>query len=357
MCNNPNEIARDIESETSEKNIPLIIVDNYKDALLANLYSTVEMLKSEITEKNIIIDKLLTLIPSQKCTCRVVETSPTKSNRSEINTADKNSIISSQNLSNTPEGRNLNQKVYSWITSDDYSNYFDTSSKIIDVNKSEVRNDSSINSPLNDIPKHYYNDYLQAIGVESIDNKNHFSSNTNTSIHDYSVVNSKKHEWPDNTCLIVGDSILRNLNESRLSKRNAPVKVRCFSGCNIDDMYSYICPLLRKNPAHIVLHVGTNDAIDKSPDDILIDLLKLKSFILNKLPKCDVIISQPTARYDNSRAKVTIRNLNVKLNQLKINMVDNSNIDFEQLGKHGLHLNNWGTSRLAMNYISLMRQF
>ena len=38
-------------------------------------------------------------------------------------------------------------------------------------------------------------------------------------------------------------------------------------------------------------------------------------------------------------------------------MVDNSNIEFEQLGRKGLHLNKWGTSKLAMNYISLIREF
>ena len=57
------------------------------------------------------------------------------------------------------------------------------------------------------------------------------------------------------------------------------------------------------------------------------------------------------------KAKYTIRDLNAKLNLLNINVVDNSNIDVEQLGKKGLHLNKWGTSRLAMNYLSLVRQF
>ena len=39
--------------------IPVILNDDYKDSLLANLYSTVEFLKSEISEKNDVIRSLL----------------------------------------------------------------------------------------------------------------------------------------------------------------------------------------------------------------------------------------------------------------------------------------------------------
>ena len=135
------------------------------------------------------------------------------------------------------------------------------------------------------------------------------------------------------------------------------VKVRAFSGSTIEDMYSYITPLLRKKPAHIILHISTNDAPFKSAEDILAEILQLKLFILQQLPDCNLFISQPTTRFDNNRARITIRNLNAKLNQLDIKMVDNSNIEEEQLGKKGLHLNSWGASRLAMNYLSIIRQF
>ena len=115
--------------------------------------------------------------------------------------------------------------------------------------------------------------------------------------------------------------------------------------------------ITEKKPNHIILHVGGNDAPFKSADDILVELLQLKTFIAKQLPNCDIYISQPTTRVDNMKAKYTIRELNGKLNLLNINIVDNSNIDEEQLGKKGLHLNQWGTSKLEMNYLSIMRQF
>ena len=57
-----------------------------------------------------------------------------------------------------------------------------------------------------------------------------------------------------------------------------------------------------------------------------------------------MIISQPTIRNDNSKAKETIKNLINKLDILDIQIIDNRNIGIEQLGRKGLHLNKWGTS-------------
>ena len=44
-----------------------------------------------------------------------------------------------------------------------------------------------------------------------------------------------------NTVLITGDSILNNLQENRLN-RNFNVKVRCFPGADMDDMFDFITP-------------------------------------------------------------------------------------------------------------------
>ena len=51
----------------------------------------------------------------------------------------------------------------------------------------------------------------------------------------------KDHVWPPNTCLIVGDSILNNLDESKLTKKNRVVKVRAFPGSNICIHISFRC--------------------------------------------------------------------------------------------------------------------
>ena len=43
-----------------ELELEIVKEENFKDSLLANLYSTVEFLKVELGEKNKMIDKLLT---------------------------------------------------------------------------------------------------------------------------------------------------------------------------------------------------------------------------------------------------------------------------------------------------------
>ena len=71
------------------------------------------------------------------------------------------------------------------------------------------------------------------------------------------VQNFDAYPWPKDTILIAGDSMITGINEKRISTNFKSVKVRCFSGATIDDMYFNLIPLLRKRPTALVLHVGT----------------------------------------------------------------------------------------------------
>ena len=44
------------------------------------------------------------------------------------------------------------------------------------------------------------------------------------------------------------------------------------------------------------------------------------------------------------------------LKELGIDMIDNNNIGAKHLGKKGLHMTPYGTSRLAMNYIQVLKK-
>ena len=166
--------------------------------------------------------------------------------------------------------------------------------------------------------------------------------------------NSSSNIWPKNTMLIASDSIMSGLNEKRLQK-DINVKVRCFPGSSITDMHSYLIPLLAKEPDFILLHVGTNDCTNKSAETILDELLHLKHFINQSLPNATIIISQPIIRTDNSKAMSTITTLNKMLNSLKLYILDNSNIEEKHLSNRGLHLNDYGTKRMALNIITLLK--
>ena len=110
-----------------------------------------------------------------------------------------------------------------------------------------------------------------------------------------------------------------------------------------------------KTYKHIILHVSTNDAIDKSSIELTDELMQLKEFVELSLPGSIVILSLPTIRLDNNRANYNLADLRKNLATLNISAIQNKNITEEHLGKSGLHLNARGCGRLAMNYISCIR--
>ena len=123
-------------------------------------------------------------------------------------------------------------------------------------------------------------------------------------------------------------------------------------------MYSYLYPLLRKEPDHIILHVGTNDCVNHSADNVVTDILKLKRHIEDTMPGIKVIISTPVTRFDRKLdACERVNDVISNLMNLNIPYLDNTNIVRKHIGKKGLHLNNYGSARIAMNIISLIKAF
>ena len=64
------------------------------------------------------------------------------------------------------------------------------------------------------------------------------------------------------TAVILGDSMVKHIEGWKMRKalRNGEnVVVHSFRGATTDDMKSYILPTKRRNPGHVVIHVGTND--------------------------------------------------------------------------------------------------
>ena len=157
--------------------------------------------------------------------------------------------------------------------------------------------------------------------------------------------------WKKGTVLIMGDSMLHGIDEKKMSK-NGFVKVRCFPGSNMQ-------PLISKRPSTVVIHVGTNDAGIKgaTADKIIDKLLDLKKKIETKLPEATVVISTPLKRNDKVGAGQIIETLNKKIRGLRLSIVDNANIDSQDLGRKGLHLNARGVGKFAINLINRMRSF
>ena len=158
--------------------------------------------------------------------------------------------------------------------------------------------------------------------------------------------------WRVGTTLLIGDSMLYGVEESRL--RNTKVRIK--PGSSVEDMFFHITPYLRKQPTNIICHVGTNNANTDSSDKIIEKLAKLRDYIKSKLPNCQLIFSSLINRNDNANARLVVENTNKKLEHLNCQVLDNENITNDYLGKKGLHLVPRGTSRLAMNVINILKQ-
>ena len=131
--------------------------------------------------------------------------------------------------------------------------------------------------------------------------------------------------------LIVGDSIINGVIEERINKKDRPVKVRNFPGATVADMEHYLIPIIQKKPSNIIFHVGTNDATNLPSRTVLDNLLKLKALVKDSLATCKVFISTPTLRSDDGKAQITVSQLTKHLLQLKIDTVNNNNINIRHL--------------------------
>ena len=69
-----------------------------------------------------------------------------------------------------------------------------------------------------------------------------------------------------------------------------------FPSSRTDDMCDSMKPLLQKLRDYIVLHIGTNDALDNTSREILDKIHKLKTYIQKEVPKFKITISALTRK-------------------------------------------------------------
>ena len=350
-------------------NILSTVNEDFRLSLMANLYSTIEFMKKEIEEKKYLIRTLLEKLENCKsefpnkdqldsfcCEINKKCEDDVKTRSTNISTNITNVSSKYVTLSALSEINEISRVSSSTIQANDSKSPINSSfiSNGNDSNDIRMVNESiisAINTSINKTPVEE-----QIINYRKYRHNNYINERTNSD----SVIRIQTNEhinnqWPMNTILIASDSIMNNTDEKRLSK-SVNVKVRAFARSTINDMYSYLEPLLRKEPSHILLHVGTNDSGVKSSEEIVSELLQLKSHVKGILPNCTIYILLPTLRTDNPYAARTICQLSTMLKELNIQIMNNDNITAEQLGKKGVQLNSWGISKLAMNINSLINQ-
>ena len=157
--------------------------------------------------------------------------------------------------------------------------------------------------------------------------------------------------WKKGTILITGDSMLYGLDEKKL--RNS--KVRIHPGASIENMYLHLAAHLEKKPSKVVLLVGTNNCVNERSSIVIEKLLKLKLFILSRCC-CEVYFSTLINRTDMYSAQQVVKEVNIELGNLDINLINNNNIDASCLGRKGLHLSDRGTGKLIMNFVNFVKK-
>ena len=98
--------------------------------------------------------------------------------------------------------------------------------------------------------------------------------------------NGTRNKLPKGTICIARDSILNGIDESLLSQKRS-ANVRQFMGVTITDIYDHLKPILKQKPEFLILHTGTNDTSEYTPNEIVDKvlafdkILALKRFVAN----------------------------------------------------------------------------
>ena len=144
--------------------------------------------------------------------------------------------------------------------------------------------------------------------------------------------------------------MLGHIDVTRMSTKSK-VKVLPFPGTKTEDIFHYPVPLLQKMLDYVILHVGTNDAMDYEASDTVKEIRRVIKINKLSVPNCKVIISRQIKRYDNSNASRVIEELIAQFQKLTIDMIGNENIEEKQLGKRGSNLNGFGLKSFSQNLI------
>ena len=129
------------------------------------------------------------------------------------------------------------------------------------------------------------------------------------------------------------------------------------SGAKIKNISNNLDEHIHNDLKTIILHVGTNNAVGDTPEDIYNDLISLKAKIKDKIPSCQVVISCFIRRRDNVKANKTAEKVNNFIKLAKWKFIDNGNITDKHLGRRRLHLNHNGNIIFAKNLLNASKSW
>ena len=172
------------------------------------------------------------------------------------------------------------------------------------------------------------------------------------SIKKKSKVNSPKQNTK--RVYVLGDSIIKHVKGHTISSSldNCKVYVKDFPEARVRCMQDYVRPTLRENPAHIIIHIGTDDLASNTPSEKVAEsIIDLASPL--KSDSCSVAITSITVRNDKHQNKVVQVNQSLKslCQENNFELINHENTITERhLNGSKLHLNKRGTTILSNNF-------
>ena len=213
------------------------------------------------------------------------------------------------------------------------------------------------NKSLNEIPEAIYSpNRFDALRTQNNDNDNESEHlNLNETVSGLPKNGQPKAKTKASTTVIVGDSIVKNVYGNAITKwvkYRKHVVVKHFWGAKIDDMKYYVKPTQEKQPAQIIVHIGTNDlSSNKNSDEIAGEIVNFTKSI--KTDENNIVISSIVPRKDrlNNKAKEVNLDLKEKCEANNLSLIEHYNINlYHHINAKGLHLNNYGDNQLTKNF-------
>ena len=118
----------------------------------------------------------------------------------------------------------------------------------------------------------------------------------NNDIHKDKIKTNKRNEKGCSVTVVVGDSIVK-IKGWKLSTKDDLFVRRSFPGAKTDDMESYIKPTLKDKPERIIIHCGTNNLKNSTPQSTAENILSLAN--LSQQENKIVLVSSIVPRKDH----------------------------------------------------------
>ena len=183
---------------------------------------------------------------------------------------------------------------------------------------------------------------------------NHTDNRDKSNLSKRDLDSNKPKSDEQKSILVIGDSIIKHIDPNKLSRR--AVRKFIYRGKTCEEISEAIDDIqTTTDPSHIIIHCGTNNL---PTDTAEVCATKIVNLARNKFPNTKVGVSGLTYREDIAVNPVLLE-VNEKLKRLsathEFSYIDNSKIDNTCLNKSKLHLNEKGTSLLAVHFIKFIR--